>query len=207
MKKKIIIISAIAIGVAAAIIASVILLVSLFSASKNTDLSSESSLVESSAAVDVDTSDKTDSKPTESKDNTQSSDNQEKDKSGIAKVTVGTVSGSKGDIVKVPVKMSGNPGFVAALMSFKYDTSAVKYIGYEKGTFLTDYEFADNNGVLKFLCLENKDVKKNGLLFNIKFEILKDSAESDIKLDIEDIVNYDEESIKFQAESGKIKKK
>ncbi len=123
---------------------------------------------------------------------------------GDAVFTVGSAEGSKGDIVKVPVKISNNPGFVASLMGFKYDTKILKYIGYEKGEFLEDYEFSDKDGVLKFLGLEDADVSDNGLLFNLKFEIVADSGESDIKLEIEDVINYDEQIIKTAAENGKI---
>lgn len=177
MKKKIIIISAIAVVVIGAIIGSTVLLVSLFSADKN----------DTSSVEQVDNKDYAEQK-------------------GDAKFTVGTASGAKGDIVKIPVSIDNNPGFIASLMNFQYDNTVVKYIGYEKGDFLTDYEFADNNGVLKFLNLEegNEDVKNNGLLFNIKFEILKDSAETDIKLNIEDVINYDEQNIKTAVTNGKI---
>lgn len=179
MKKKIIIISAIAVVVIGAIIGSTVLLVSLFSAEKN----ATSSVQEVSGSEDTYAEQK-----------------------GDAKFTVGTASGAKGDIVKIPVSIDNNPGFIASLMNFQYDNTVVKYIGYEKGDFLTDYEFADNNGVLKFLNLEegDKDVKNNGLLFNIKFEILKDSAETDIKLNIEDVINYDEQNIKTAVTNGKI---
>ena len=181
MKKKIIIISAIAVVVIGAIIGSIFGLSSLFSADKGGNPSEESVLTSANEETDK--------------------------KDGKTKITVGNAEGKKGSIVKVPVNISGNPGFTAALLNFKYDTSVVKYIGYEKGELLTDYEFADDKGSLKFLCLENKDVNKDGLLFNIKFEILKDSAETDIELSVEDVVNYNEKSVKTASTNGKITSK
>ncbi len=123
---------------------------------------------------------------------------------GDAVFTVGSAEGAKGDIVKVPVKISNNPGFIASLMSFKYDNKVLEYIGYEKGDFLEDYEFSNKDGVLKFLGLEEEDVSDNGLLFNLKFEIAADSGEFDIKLEIEDVINYDEQIIRTAVENGKI---
>ena len=201
MKKKIIIISAIAIVVIAAIIGSIFLLGSLFkddSGKKPSDGSSEGSSITASADEgngDTASSDKTDS----ADKNSASSEK--------AELSVGKVSGKKGKIVKVPVEISNNPGFMASLLSFKYDNTAIKYVGYEKGNVLTDYEFADKDGVLKFLGLENKDVNKNGLLFNLKFEILKDGADANIELVVEDIVNYDEQSVAATITSGKISEK
>ena len=135
---------------------------------------------------------------------TESSAEETDKKGGKTKITVGTAETQKGSIVKVPVNISSNPGFMAALFNFKYDAANLKYLGYEKGDVLTDYEFTDDNGTLKFLCCENNDVKKDGLLFNIKFEVLKGSSETDIKLTVEDIVNFNEESVKVTAKSGKI---
>lgn len=125
---------------------------------------------------------------------------------GPALITVGSVEGSKGDIVKVPVEISNNPGIGAEMFTFTYDSTAVKYIGYEKGDVLSDYEFSDNNGTLKFLGLEDGDVDKNGTMFTLKFEIL-DKKGSDIEITVNDIINYDEQSIENTAKGGKIKVK
>ena len=123
--------------------------------------------------------------------------------SGPAVITVGSAKGEKGDIVKIPVDISNNPGIGAEMFTFTYDSEAVKYIGYEKGDVLSDYEFADNNGTLKFLGLENGDVDKNGNLFTLKFEILGKKG-SDIGITVEDIINFDEQNIENTAKGGKI---
>ena len=173
-KKKIIIISAISVAVLAVIITAIILLSSFFDFSGKKP--NDSSIVNGEYAV----------------------------QDGDAVFTVGSAEGSKGDIVKIPVKISNNPGFMASLMSFKYDNNVLEYIGYEKGDFLEDYEFSNKEGVLKFLGLEENDVSDNGLLFNLKFEIIADSGKSDIKLEIDDVINYNEQIIKTANENGKI---
>lgn len=214
MKKKIIIISAIAVVLVGAIIGAIFGLSSAFAGDKtdkkeSSKSSGSSSVVsdesknenESGDNVEIDISE-TDS----SAEQTTSSEdkNQSTDKIGNAKITVGTAEGKKGSIVKVPVEISNNPGFMAAMFNFKYDNTVVKYLGYEKGEVLTDYQFVDDKGTLKFLCLENGDVATNGVLFYVKFEVLKGSAESDIELTVDDVVNYNEKSIKTTAENGKI---
>lgn len=167
MKKKIIIISAIAVAVIGVIVGTIALLVSFFA---------------------VDTKDP----------NVSTTSN-------TAVITVGDAEGKKGDTVKIPVDISENGGFMASLLNISYDSSALKYIGYEKGEVLTDYEFSESDGSLKFLGLENEDVTDNGTLFTLKFEILTDSKQkTEIKLDVEDIINYDEESLTTSVENGEV---
>lgn len=209
MKKKIIIFSSIAIVVVAAIIGSIFGLSSLFSEDKGNDSLISSSQTDANSTEDLE-NDAESKDETSPSDKTQSSDGTKSEsdkKGGDAKITVGSTQGKKGSIVKIPVNIENNPGFTAALLSFKYDKSVVKYIGYEKGNVLSDYEFNDKDGTLKFLCLENGDVDKDGLLFYIKFEVLKASAESNIELTVEDVVNYDEQSVKTAASNGKISSK
>ena len=122
---------------------------------------------------------------------------------GPAQITVGSVEGKTGDIVKVSVEISNNPGIGAEMFTFTYDSEAVKYIGYEKGNVLSDYEFSDNNGTLKFLGLENGDVDTNGTLFSLKFEVLGNKG-SDIKINVEDVINFDEEDVETTTKNGKI---
>ena len=167
MKKKIIIISAIAVAVIGVIVGTIALLVSSFLVdTENPDVSTIT---------------------------------------GTAVITLGDDEGEKGDTVKIPVDVSENGGFMASLLNFSYDSSALKYIGYEKGDVLTDYEFSEGDGSLKFLGLENEDVTATGTLFTLKFEILTDSKqETEIKLDVEDIINYDEQSLTTTVENGKV---
>lgn len=202
MKKKIIIISAIAIVVIGAIIGAIFGLSSAFAGDKGNKSSDDSSVVSDIESSEVKDNVEIDA-PADSDKTDSSADDSDK-KGTDAKITVGNAQTKKGSIVKVPVNIENNPGFTAALLNFKYDKSVVKYLGYEKGDVLSDYEFADKDGVLKFLCLENNDVDKDGLLFYIKFEVLKGKAETDVELVIDDVVNYDEQSVKFAAASGKI---
>lgn len=122
-------------------------------------------------------------------------------------ITVGSVSGKVDKKVTVPVSIKGNPGFMAMLLEFNYDTSVLKYKGYTQGDFLTDYQFNDDNGTLRFLNLEDGDVKDNGVLVNLEFEIVSDSAEkTDIKLTVasDSIANQKEQLISATGENGTV---
>lgn len=216
MKKKIIIISAIAVVLIGAIIGAIFGLSSAFAGDKGNKSSDNSSQVsneskedteskdnvETDASADSETNSSSETGKTES--TVESKPNVSDNKPTDATITVGNAETKKGSIVKVPVNIDKNPGFTAALLNFNYDTSVIKYLGYEKGDVLSDYQFVDKDGTLKFLCLENKDVNKDGLLFYIKFEVLKGNAETDIKLTVDQVVNYDEEGLDIAGANGKI---
>lgn len=122
-------------------------------------------------------------------------------------ITVESVSGEVGKTVKVPVKITGNPGAMGFLLQFEYDSESLEYITYEKGGLLTDCEVSGENGKLKLISVEDGDVKKDGTLVNLTFKV-RDGASGDceIKLicDKNSVCNYDEQLIPVNAQSGKI---
>lgn len=123
-------------------------------------------------------------------------------------IKVSSAEGSVGDTVKVPVKISGNPGIMALLIDFGFDNETLKYVGYEKGDVFSDYDISEDGGNLRLMILENEDVKGDGTLLTLEFEILNDdNKETEIKAIIESnsICNYDEELILTEGKNGKIK--
>lgn len=126
---------------------------------------------------------------------------------GEAVITVSDVEAEKGTKIRVPVKISGNPGFMACMLELDYDSSSLKYVTYYKGDFLTDYTFEDNDGVLKFIGVEDADVTKDGTLFELEFEVLKDAKDSEISPvdgDNTALCNFDEEKLSVKTSGGKI---
>lgn len=118
-------------------------------------------------------------------------------------VKVTSAEGEKDSIVKVSVDVAENPGFMATLMSITYDKDNLKYVGYEKADILSDYEFSNKDGELRFICAEEGDIKDNGTLFNLKFKITGDK-DSEIKIASAEFVNYNEQDIPANIENGKI---
>lgn len=126
---------------------------------------------------------------------------------GEAEITVGDVEGTVGGKVKVPVTIKGNPGFMAGMLSFKFDTDSLKYVTYYKGDFLTDYSIDCKDGIISFVGVENEDVKKDGLLFELEFEIAKNAKTSEITLNSEKasmLCNFDEQRISVKCNSGSV---
>lgn len=139
--------------------------------------------------------------------NSTSSETSKKDViSGDTVISVGSVSGKVGKKVTVPVSIKANPGFMAMLLEFNYDSSVVKYKGYTPGDFLTDYQFNDQKGSLKFLTLQDSDVNKNGVLVNLEFEILKEAPKTDIIIKVaeDSIANQKEQLIIAKGVNGTI---
>lgn len=205
-KSKLIIIIVAAVLAAALVITGIVLaLKSAFvggtTGGNNSDLSNSSSVTEDN------TSDSSDVNSTSGSGNASNSSSEgKKPSSGNAEIKVGTVSGKKGQTVRVPVTIKSNPGIMAMLLEFKYDKDVLKYKGYAEGNVLSDYEFAEKDGALTFLAVESKDVSDNGDLFYLEFEILKEK-ESTVEIIVGDdsISNYDEEFVKAKGTNGKVK--
>lgn len=166
-----------------------------------------SSKAESSSQVSSVDSENEESSKNESTTNpTTSSSSKDDVISGDTVISVGSVSGKVGKKVTVPVSIKGNPGFMAMLLEFNYDPEIVKYKGYTPGDFLTDYQFNDQNGTLRFLTLEDGDVSKNGVLVNLEFEILKEAPKTDIAIKVaeDSIANQKEQLIIAKGSNGTI---
>lgn len=124
---------------------------------------------------------------------------------GTISIEVGSAEAEADSIVKVPVTVKENCGFVASLMTFTYDNTVLKFMGYEKGDVIKDYQFDTADNTIKFLNCENEDTDKNGTLFTLKFKVTgKAGAKSDVKLDVNEIVNYDEKDIESVVTSGTV---
>ncbi len=93
-------------------------------------------------------------------------------------LTVATVEGKVGDTVTVPIKISNNPGFIVIGTTFTFNQEALEYVGFEKGNLLDNYDFNLTDEGLKFISLEDKDVKRNGTIVKLKFKITKKAEKS-----------------------------
>lgn len=126
---------------------------------------------------------------------------------GEATITVASKTAEAGKNVRVPVTFTGNPGAMGFLLEFHYDPETLEYINVEKGDFLTDCEASEKDGVIKVIDVEDNDVKKDGVLFQLNFKV-KDSAKGSTKVELvpqeNDVCNYKEESVSYQAVSGTI---
>ncbi len=90
-------------------------------------------------------------------------------------ITVDTVNGVAGDSVIVNISIKDNPGIMAITVSVTYDSSVLTFEGFNKGV-LKDYTVIPHpeNNLIRFVCCENGDNNKNGVLLGLKFKIGED---------------------------------
>jgi len=65
--------------------------------------------------------------------------------------------------------------------------------------------FADKDGVIKFMSVENGDVKKDGTLVYLEFEVLKGaSGKNEIKVNVPEksVANYNEQFVNIASQNG-----
>lgn len=148
-----------------------------------------------------------DNKGDESKPNVSSSAESDTNTEKMV-VTAGSAEGKNGETVSVAITVDSNPGFMASLFDIKYDNTVLEYISYEAGDIISDYQFAENDGYLRFLNAEDSNVTDNGTMFTLKFKVIGESGDSsDIALEIADIINYDEQDVAYTAVNGTVKVK
>ncbi|MBR5528019.1 MAG: leucine-rich repeat protein [Clostridia bacterium] len=119
-------------------------------------------------------------------------------------------NGRAGDTVNVPVKIEGNPGI--ALLSFrvKYDSSAMKLIGYTAGEVfgegdITAGNLEKNPYAVSALC-GSEDKTDDGTVITLTFEILDDCVPGEYSVEIIplEVYNLNEQSIDVIAQNGTV---
>ncbi|MBQ7726143.1 MAG: hypothetical protein IJT66_03260 [Clostridia bacterium] len=122
-------------------------------------------------------------------------------------ITVENVTAQVGKNVRIPLTVSGNPGFMGAVLELTYDSDVLQYVGLEQSGIFTDCDASDEQGKLTLVDLENKDVTENGTLVYVNFKVKAGSSgTSAINLNIAKtgICNYEEQPLDCQAKSGTV---
>jgi len=127
-------------------------------------------------------------------------------------VAVGTVDGTIGSEVKVPVTIENNGGLFIASFTVNYD-AALTYAGFEIGdVFAADNVYVTETGdgelVLYFEALDVADVTANGTLLNLVFAIDEEAAEGTAAISIvanaDDCINAAGESVDIGVADGAV---
>ena len=132
----------------------------------------------------------------------------------VGTIEIGTVEGSVGDTVQVPVTLPNNPGVVSVKVKVHFDTAVLKIVGYEQGAFNGMYGWSSSldEAMSKgyfiidwFNGLGGNDTSE--LLATLSFEILEGAAEELSVLALEfscedNIFDADENTVYLQAVNG-----
>lgn len=122
-------------------------------------------------------------------------------------IAVGSAEAKVGDTVKLPVTIKNNPGIMAMLIDFKFDSECLQFVGFEKGEIFSDYETSDAKGVVRLMCVENEDVKGDGEIINLEFKVIGDKSSKtkvEVALEENSICNYDEELLPSKGKNGTV---
>ncbi len=215
-KKTIIIIVSVIAALAIAIGGTIALLTSKFKDAPDKDNDSQNAITSSENSKNEDLNSNIDStssnnNPSTNNNNDDTSENSTvsvpKANKDMTTFIVDNVSAKQGGKVKVPVYVSSNKGFMGVLGKFKYDTSALKYTGYKKGNLLSDYDFLEQNGEIKFMSIERGDITKDGVAFYLEFDVIATApTTADVTITIEDngIANKAEQFVKVDTIDGSV---
>ncbi len=128
-------------------------------------------------------------------------------------ITVGKAVGRLGETVTLPVIMTNNSGIAGFKNEITFNASNLKFVsaeiaeGFTDGTFIINDEKA-SEGKLSFVWYGSKDVAKNGVVYNLTFEILETAADGisgvEISFAKNDIGNISGENVSFGAVNGSV---
>ncbi|MBR6650406.1 MAG: hypothetical protein IKL36_03240, partial [Clostridia bacterium] len=112
--------------------------------------------------------------------------------------------------VKVPVSVSLNPGFWAAVVEYTFDAEAFDFVGVESGLFETVAgESYSCNGNVITVFVENADVNANvaedGVLYYLVFAPKAEDSAMTVDVAILEMINADADDVKgFATAAGKV---
>ena len=125
--------------------------------------------------------------------------------------TVGSISGKPGDTVTVPIRISENPGIIAARLKISYDSDALTLTNVTDGGILGEYEFGDTLTANPYIVswsngTAQTDYSANGDLVYLTFKIAENATAGTLPVtvsyDAEEIYNKAFENITFAMNPG-----
>lgn len=123
---------------------------------------------------------------------------------------VGSSNANKGDEIIIPISIKNNVGFAFIGFKLTFDTNSLEYID---GTIknLDEFEIKqvtlNNKKKIVFYAItlsSDKMMKDDKQLLELKFKVLKEAQNSDLKLAVTDYGDSDLNQFKFKVENGKV---
>jgi uncharacterized surface anchored protein len=131
--------------------------------------------------------------------------------SGQLKVVVGSVSGSAGDTVSVPVTVTENPGIVQFYSDLAWDTSKLTLESIANGTVFNDP--AHGNDLTKSplslnwdMSLATENNTSTGVIITLNFRIKADIAQGEVAVTLtpNTVQDFDLKPVENVSEPGKV---
>ena len=130
-------------------------------------------------------------------------------------IIVSTVEAKPGDTVNVKIDMANNPGFISALLTVSYDSSALTLTKVTDGDILGDAYHSDNYKSPYTLCWANdtatSNIKKNGTIVTLTFKVSNSAKTGNYLISVSydnenyDIIDKDLNPVSFTVTNGDVK--
>ena len=119
-------------------------------------------------------------------------------------ISVGSVEAKAGETVEVTVSIQDNPGIMAFIFGFEYDTERLLLVN---ATVLSEFG-EDSEYDRRLVWVGSRDTTYNGAFVALTFQVLADAAPGDATVSVVfedgDVCNYDEEDVALSVISGKV---
>ena len=104
----------------------------------------------------------------------------------------------QGDIVKIPIEVTENPGMLVAKVVLNYDSSVLDYLECEDG-FFSGTQATAVDGKLTCLSMAEgiTDITEKGTAFTVVFKVKADAKAGEYLLSLDDTCEYASADEKF----------
>lgn len=126
------------------------------------------------------------------------------------KISLGTDSGGKGDMVVVPVNITSSSGIISLAIDIDYDDSKLELQEVSNSGILPGAEHSDNHSSPYRLSWANdlatEDYTPNGTLVNLGFKILSDEENEEVSVTVSsyEAVNAEMDDVSFSTGGGSV---
>lgn len=126
-------------------------------------------------------------------------------------IDVGSVSGKPGEIVTVPIRISDNPGIIAARLKISYNSDVLTLTGVKDGGILGEYNFGDDLTASPYIVswsngTAKADYTATGNLVYLTFKIADDakagSSAVSVTYNANEVYNVDLANVNLAVTNG-----
>ena len=119
--------------------------------------------------------------------------------------TIASATGEPGDTVTIPVTISGNPGFAAAIGQFSFDKTALTFVSAKLASGIVGNSNSTEKG---FSLSFGSDYTGNGVFLNLTFTVNAGASAGTYPVGITfgdgDVSNYNEDDVEWTVSAGSV---
>ena len=124
----------------------------------------------------------------------------------------GCGSVSPGEVIKVPVELTKNPGMAAAQFTIEYNADKLTFLGYNNGTILEECQAHHETGKIKVVLVKDftksmDDATAKGTLLTLKFQVKENAlkGKTSFKVSETQFVKVNEQEVEATIQIADLK--